>query len=420
MRDGDHNRLPDEEITTSDSGIRYLRAQDLKEGTIIADEPVFITERYFATVSRSHIRPGYLLFSIMASVGNSAVVPEGFPRATANRAVGILVPKHEDPSLTWYLFYLFSTEFGTELYTRIKKGGLQQRTNLADVEMLEFPLPPETKRTELVAAMDAAREQRRAKMAEADALLAGLDDYLLATLKLTPPPKDDRKVFAVQHAMIPNRFDPHFYSPELMRNQRMLAEAGAETLGSQISFSTEIWKPETHDEPVFRYIEISSVSPQTGEAVAEETAVAEAPSRARMMVRTGDIIVSLTRPHHGSIAQITPELDGCIASTGFAVLRNVGKQLDRDYLWCILRSSICLKQMQQRASGGNYPAITEHELANVAIPVPPIPVQTAIAAESRRRRETARTLRAEADSLWHSAKQEFERQLLGSRSIASQ
>ena len=296
----------------------------------------------------------------------------------------------------------------------------QAGVNSDTLAAVRLPFPDRAKREKLLAALDAAREQRRAKIAEADALLASLDDYLLATLKLTPPPPDTRKVFAVRHAIIPNRFDPHFYSPELMRNQRMLAEAGAETLGSQISFSTEIWKPETHDEPVFRYIEISSVSPQTGEAVAEETAVAEAPSRARMMVRTGDIIVSLTRPHHGSIAQITPELDGCIASTGFAVLRNVGKRLDRDYLWCILRSSICLKQMQQRASGGNYPAITEHELANVAIPVPPIPVQTAIAAESRRRRETARTLRAEAESLWHSAKQEFERQLLGSRSIASQ
>jgi hypothetical protein len=45
--------------------------------------------------------------------------------------------------------------------------------------------------------MDAARGARRAKLAQADALLAGFDGVLLDTLGLIPPPKDGRKVFAV-------------------------------------------------------------------------------------------------------------------------------------------------------------------------------------------------------------------------------
>ena len=414
MRDGDHNRLPDSEITTANEGARYLRAQDLCEGELTAADPIYVTPRYLATVERSHIRPGYLLFSIMASVGNSAVVPADFQTATANRAVGILVPKCDDPTLTWFLFYLFSTDLGTELYTRIKKGGLQQRTNLADVDVLEFPLPPHSIRYKLVVAMDAARAERRAKLAEADALLAGLDGFLLATLGLTPPPKDDRKVFAVRRADVPARFDPHFHLPALAQNTRMLTAGGAERLGSLVSFSDEIWKPAKHEKPTFRYIEISNVNPNTGEARAEETAVAEAPSRARMAVRTNDIIVSLTRPHHGSIAQITPELNGSVASTGFSVLRGIeGSRLNREYLWCVLRSKMCLLQMLQRASGGNYPAITEPELAKVLLPVPKPAVQETIATEARRRREAARRLRAEAETGWQAAKRWFEEQLLG-------
>lgn len=69
--------------------------------------------------------------------------------------------------------------------------------------------------------------------------------------------------------------------------------------------------------------------------------------------------------------------------------------------------------MLQRASGGNYPAITESELANVLIPVPALNVQQTIAAEIRRRRERARGLRAEAESQWAQAKRWFEEQLLG-------
>jgi len=286
--------------------------------------------------------------------------------------------------------------------------------NAEEIKGIRIPVPAPEQQLALVAQMDAARVQRRAKQAEADALLAGLDDFLLATLGLTPPPRHEQKVFAVTRGAVPARFDPHFHLPAFAQNQRMLAANRGLPLGTIATFSNEVWKPEKHNAPTFRYIEISSVDRDTGEAQAVETPVAEAPSRARMAVHTGDIIVSLTRPHHGSIAQITPALDGCVASTGFSVIRNVDQsRVLNDYLWCILRRKICLTQMLQRASGGNYPAITEPELAKVLIPVPTMDIQNTIAAEARRRRDEARRLRAEADSGWQAAKLWFEEQLLG-------
>lgn len=257
---------------------------------------------------------------------------------------------------------------------------------------LPFPLLPLDEQDRLVAAMNAARAERRAKLAEADALLAGLDDYLLAILGLTPPPKDERKVFAVIRKVAPPRFDPHFHLPAFAQILRLLAANGGESLGCVVKFSDEVWKPEKHESVTFRYIEISSVDTDTGEARAMETLVAEAPSRARMTVQINDIIVSLTRPHHGAIAQITQELDSCVASTGFAVIRNIDEsRITRDYLWCILRTRMILSQMLQRASGGNYPAITESELAKVLIPIPDKDIQEIIAAETHRRREKPAT-----------------------------
>lgn len=280
---------------------------------------------------------------------------------------------------------------------------------------LPFPLLPPGDQERLVVGMQAARAERRAKRAAADALLAGLDDYILATLGLSPPRKDERKIFAVTRGAATARFDPHFHHPAFAQIQRMLAANGGVPLGNIATFSSEAWTPEKSAVPTFRYIEISGVDRDTGEAQAVETPVAEAPSRARKAVHTGDIIVSLTRPHHGSIAQITPALDGCIASTGFSVIRNTGQSpVMNDYLWCILRRKICLTQMLQRASGGNYPAITEPELAKVLIPVPTMDVQKTIATEARRRRDEARRLRTEADSAWQAAKLWFEEQLLGS------
>ena len=72
--------------------------------------------------------------------------------------------------------------------------------------------------------------------------------------------------------------------------------------------------------------------------------------------------------------------------------------------------------MLQRASGGNYPAITESELYKIRIPIPDEGTQLHIASEVRRRREEARRLRAEAKSGWQEAKRWFDEQLLGDRS----
>ena len=184
-------------------------------------------------------------------------------------------------------------------------------------------------------------------------------------------------------------------------------------MGGIATFSKEIWRPENHGNPTFQYIEISTVNPKTGEAQFNEVPTDKAPSRARMKVQPEDIIVSLTRPHHGSIAHLGAEFEDCVASTGFAVIREVAPHVRRDYLWSVLRAQFSLDQMIQRASGGNYPAITETELGNITIPVPSMETQEDIATEVQYRHLQARILREEAESGWQAAKQWFEEQLLG-------
>lgn len=395
-------------------GVPLLRVSNCRTGQIqVDDELVFITEEKHTELIRSEVRPGdVLLTKAGAILGYSAVFPEELKRGNITSHLASIRPV--DGVDSRYLSEFLTSSIGIQQIYRWGNKSTRPELNTDEVRAIEVVLPPRPKQQELVAAMDAARAERLAKLSEADALLSGIESFLLATLGLTSPPEDARKVFAVRSNNVPGRFDPHFYLPALMQNTVMLADSGAEPLGSLVSFSDEVWRPAAHDEPTFRYIEISSVNPQTGEARAEITPVAEAPSRARMAVRTNDIIVSLTRPHHGSIAQITSDLDGCVASTGFSVLRGIKEgRVNREYLWCVLRTKMCLKQMLQRASGGNYPAITEQELAKVLLPVPQPSVQEIIAAEARRRREEVRRLRAEAEAGWQAAKRWFEEKLLG-------
>lgn len=395
--------------------VPFVRATDIKDGEISTSTLLHIAAEQPKSMEKCQLKGGELIIVRSGvNTGDCAVVP--FSLSGAYAAYDLILTFQPTISAHFVSIYLDS-DIGRLQMNVVRGRAAQPHINAEEVSALQIPLPTRDIQDNLVAEIDLARAERRAKLAEAEALLAGLDGFILSALGLTPPSRDNRQVFSVQCKSISSRFDPNFHLPIFAQNATMLADHGAEKLGSLVSFSNEVWIPEKHKEPTFRYIEISTVNPDTGEAHAEETAVAEAPSRARMVVRTHDIIVSLTRPHHGSIALITPDLNGCVASTGFAVLRNISEShLNREYLWSILRTQMCLSQMIQRASGGNYPAITEAELGKVLIPVPQMDVQEIIASEVRLRSDEARRLREAAESDWQSAKRRFEEHLLGDAS----
>jgi restriction endonuclease S subunit len=295
-------------------------------------------------------------------------------------------------------------------------GNTHPRILREDFKEILIPLPPFANQRALVAEMQAARASRQQKLAQADALLAGLDAYLLEQLGITPPQEDKRQVYAVRLGDLKDgRTDPHFHHPDFRKLADTIQQIDSAPLGRLVKFSSEAWNPEQATRTTFRYIEISGINTQTGEVTPAEISVSDAPSRARMLVQNGDILVSLTRPQRGAIALIDDELDNCIASTGFAIIREiVSPQINRDYLWCVLRSQICLRQMLQRSSGGNYPAITQDELGKITVPIASSTIQETIVAELNHRRATARQLRAQAAAEWDAAKARFEKKLLGS------
>ena len=221
-----------------------------------------------------------------------------------------------------------------------------------------------------------------------------------------PVGTENPQCFVICWSALKDRLDSHFYHPRFERLLTVLRQSCHKVLGNIAKLSYQKWNPEEHPEETFRYIEIGNVSRQTGEVSFSELPTEDAPSRAQMVVQKDDIIVSLTRPHHGSIALIDDDLDGCIASTGFAVLREIkDTTLSRTYLYSTLRSQLCLDQMLQRSSGGNYPAITKERLMQILIPLPESEIQTQIADCIINTQKRVKRLRQEADAIVEQAKE---------------
>ena len=167
------------------------------------------------------------------------------------------------------------------------------------------------------------------------------------------------------------------------------------------------WTPErdAHD-GVFTYIDLSAVA-QDVKAItgARQLACADAPSRARQLVRADDILVSTVRPNLNAVARVPQKLDGATASTGFCVVRPRPKRLDGGYLFHWVRSPRFVSDMVRLATGASYPAVSDRIVFDSKLPLPPLPEQRRIAEildKADALRAKRRAALAELDSLTQS------------------
>lgn len=117
----------------------------------------------------------------------------------------------------------------------------------------------------------------------------------------------------------------------------------------------------------FSYIEISDINSRTLDIASKETRCDAAPSRARKLVRAGDILVSTVRPERRTVGVVPSELEGAVCSTGFAVLRC--HEIDPTVLARLLQSDFVNQQILRNNIGIAYPAISEECLLAILLPV---------------------------------------------------
>lgn len=133
----------------------------------------------------------------------------------------------------------------------------------------------------------------------------------------------------------------------------------------------------TPKEYEFDYISLSDVDSDDFKIETTRQVFSTAPSRARRVVKQGDILMSTVRPNLQGFSLIRNEVKDLIASTGFAVI--TAKGCSNEYLFQYLFSSGIERQFYQLLVGSNYPAINSSDVRTLKIPLPPLPEQRAIA-----------------------------------------
>ena len=154
---------------------------------------------------------------------------------------------------------------------------------------------------------------------------------------------------------------------------------GVSTVGECSGINAKSLKEDVPPETKFRYIDISSIN-QTGKiSEMKEIVFKNAPSRARRVIRLGDILVSTVRPYLKAFARINfSSSTNLIASTGFAVLTPTPK-VDGGYLYQFILSNPFVQFLEERMTGSNYPAVNPSYVAMCPFPLPPLAEQQKIA-----------------------------------------
>lgn len=247
------------------------------------------------------------------------------------------IKKERELELT-FLFYLLQTLQLKNLAIVTAVPGI----NRDELYNLKIPLPPLEIQREIVEWLDAIR-----KAQELNDKQIALADELFQSL-------------------LHRELDPKGKNWEVKR------------LGEVCEKIQQIHPKKLFDEK-FRYIDIESVDSKTNTITADRwISVDEAPSRARKPVKAGDTIFATTRPYLKNIAYIDSKFDNSVASTGFCIIRAKSNLAEPKFLFFQSLSKPFVSKVLIYQRGASYPAVSDSNIYNLKIPVPPLSIQRQI------------------------------------------
>ena len=253
----------------------------------------------------------------------------------------------------------------------------RQRVDETQFLNIKIPLPTLTEQDRIVAAYNARINEAQRLAKQADELEQGIETYFDNALGIKPL-MAEKKLGGLQLINFSeiDRWDVWSENTKvyaaLNKGYFLIIK-----LGQVFPITTRTWKKQEWAGETFGYIELGSVDPSIGIVSPTIIKVKDAPSRATQIVREGDLLIGTTRPYLKKFALVPKEFDNYVCSSGFAVIRP-SDNYSLPYLKEFLMSYFGTEQLKIRMSGATYPAITNQELIEILIPLPPLEVQISI------------------------------------------
>lgn len=129
-------------------GVRFIRGGDVVAGQIQVAQLRTITKEVSQQYTRTLLRGGELLVSLVGNPGEVALVPQELAGSNIARQVG-LVRLDESKVYPSYVQFFLRSRVGRDLLLAHSKGSVQQVINLSDLKSVRVPLPPRNEQIEV-------------------------------------------------------------------------------------------------------------------------------------------------------------------------------------------------------------------------------------------------------------------------------
>lgn len=289
-----------------------------------------ITDDGLKNSSAKILPPDSIILSSRAPIGHLAINIK--PISTNQGCKGLIPKKGVD---TLFLYYFLSKS--VELLNSLGTGTTFKELSGSKLGTVEILLPPLQEQQRIVAILNEAFTAIAKAKANAEQNL-----------------KNSKELF-------------ESYLQGVFENKGEVWEE--KTLG-EVLVKTESVDPTKKPDEEFIYLDVSSVNKETKE-IENTTALLgkDAPSRARKLIRTNDVIFATVRPTHSRVALITEEYDEQVCSTGYFVLR-AKDFLSNNFVFYFLLTYGFNKQMEKLQKGASYPAVNDSDVKGIIIPFP--------------------------------------------------
>ncbi|MEK7724971.1 MAG: restriction endonuclease subunit S [Acidobacteriota bacterium] len=281
--------------------------------------------------------------------------------------------------------------------------------NTEEIKSLKLPIPPIEFQEKAVEQIKKSYAEKKAKEAEAERLLASVDDLVLDALGITLPDREentlDKRIFFTKSSEISSgRFDPDALHPE-----RINAIKAVQTSKYQVRKLNEIAKfvrvLTTEKILDFPYIGLENIQSNTGIYLpkndVEEFGTAN-------VFEIGQVLFPKLRPYLNKVFKAN---FAGVCSTEFYVLDGI--QISNNFLACFLRTSLIVSQTKRLMTGNTLPRLQTKDVESLQIPIPPPEVQAKIAEQVETIYAEAKRLREEGKETLKQAKLEVEKMILG-------
>ena len=295
-------------------GIPYYRGQDIHNFFIESSNCICIDEKTFnlQNMKRSHLKKNDILLSIVATIGEVSIVTSD-KKATCNCKLAILRPreKYSAELLSMYL----KSKYGYSQIQKFKRGTVQMGFLLEDMNQLVIPafgkdfqsIIKENVQSAFKLSERADENYHATEKMLSEAL--GLDNFNPSSENVAI------KSFSASFGFS-GRLDAEFYQSKYDDWKNLMTIAG--TVGELCKVHDKNFIP--NPKTIYKYIELANVELNGNISTPDNILGEELPTRARRIVKSGQVIISSIEGSLQNCALITEENDGALCSTGFFVV----------------------------------------------------------------------------------------------------